>query len=70
MFLFKSIYIFIIYCINKLGEEEKLYWEKILHDREMKCTKQKETKKQRGRLKLINKAEKVLTKHVKFTQDE
>lgn len=53
-----------------LGEEEKLYWEKILRDRETKCTKQKGTKKQRGRSKLINKAEKLLAQHVKFSGDD
>lgn len=52
-----------------IGEEEKLYWEKITHDREIKCTKQKGTKKLRGRVKLINKAEKRLAQHVKFNTD-
>lgn len=52
-----------------IGDEEKAYWEKIERDREIKCVKQKGTKKQRGRVKLINKAEKLLAQHVKFTQD-
>jgi len=52
------------------GEEEKLYWEKILRDREIKCSKQKETKKLRGRNKLINKAEKTLAQHIKFVQGD
>lgn len=52
------------------GEEEKLYWEKILRDREIKCSKQKETKKPRGRNKLINKAEKTLAQHIKFVQGD
>lgn len=62
----QSPYLISIYVCNILGEEEKLYWEKILHDREIKCTKQKGAKKQRGRVKLINKAEKKLAQHVKF----
>lgn len=49
-----------------IGEEENLYWKKIARDREIKCTKQKGTKKPRGRTKLINKAEKKLAHHVKF----
>lgn len=53
-----------------IGEEEKAYWEKIEHDREIKCVKQKVTKKPRGRVKLINRAEKLLAQHVKFTQDD
>lgn len=53
-----------------LDDEEKLYWEKILRDRENKCLKQKGTKKQRGRLKLINKAEKRLSQHIKFVQED
>ncbi|XP_050541005.1 la-related protein 7 [Daktulosphaira vitifoliae] len=51
------------------GEDEKLYWEKILRDRENRFIKQKETKKPRGRSKLINKAEKQLAHHVKFTEN-
>lgn len=53
-----------------IGEEEKAYWDKISRDREIKCTKQKETKKPRGREKLINKAEKRLTQHVKFNPED
>lgn len=53
-----------------IGEEEKLYWNKVFCDRETRYLKQKETKKQRGRTKLINKAEKILTQHVKFKLDE
>ncbi|XP_060841502.1 la-related protein 7 [Rhopalosiphum padi] len=52
------------------GEEEKLYWDKILRDRETKCAKQKETKKPRGREKLIKKAEKRLAQHVTFNQED
>ncbi|XP_001949188.2 la-related protein 7 [Acyrthosiphon pisum] len=52
------------------GEEEKLYWDKISRDREIKCTKQKETKKPRGREKLIKKAEKRLAQHVTFNQED
>jgi len=51
-------------------EEEKVYWEKISRDREIKCTKQKGTKKQRGRTKLIKKVEKILAHHVKFEEDQ
>jgi len=53
-----------------IGEEEKLYWDKISRDREIKCTKQKETKKPRGREKLIKKAEKRLAQHVTFNQED
>jgi len=53
-----------------IGEEEKLYWDKILRDREMKCVKQKETKKPRGREKLIKKAEKRLAQHVTFNEED
>lgn len=52
-----------------IGEEEKVYWEKILRDREIKFTNQKHTKKPRGRIKLINKAEKRLAQHVTFTEE-
>ena len=53
-----------------IGEEEKLYWDKISRDREIKCSKQKETKKPRGREKLIKKAEKRLAQHVTFNQED
>lgn len=56
--------------IFMIGEEEKLYWDKILRDREMKCVKQKETKKPRGREKLIKKAEKRLAQHVTFNEED
>ncbi|XP_050432086.1 la-related protein 7 [Adelges cooleyi] len=52
------------------GEDESKYWEKILRDRETKCSKQKETKKPRGRSKLLNKAEKRLAQHVKFIEED
>ncbi|KAF3423602.1 hypothetical protein E2986_03952 [Frieseomelitta varia] len=49
------------------GEEEKMYWDKILHDREQKLSKKVKTK-QRGRNKLLKKAEKELGKHIKFDE--
>ncbi|KOX80581.1 La-related protein 7 [Melipona quadrifasciata] len=49
------------------GEEEKMYWDKILHDREQKLSEKVKTK-QRGRNKLLKKAEKELGKHIKFDE--
>ncbi|XP_031827273.1 la related protein 7 [Nomia melanderi] len=49
------------------GEEEQVYWDKILHDREEKLGK-KIRPKQRGRNKLLKKAEKELGKHIKFDE--
>ncbi|XP_043604311.1 la-related protein 7 [Bombus pyrosoma] len=49
------------------GEEEKVYWDKILHDREEKLSKKVKIK-QRGRNKLLKKAEKELGKHIKFDE--
>ncbi|XP_076162591.1 la related protein 7 [Ptiloglossa arizonensis] len=49
------------------GEEEKMYWNKILSDREEKLGK-KVKPKQRGRNKLLKKAEKELGKHIKFDE--
>lgn len=65
---FRRTNILQVYIIN-IGEEEKLYWEKIAQDREIKCTKQKGTNKQRGRTKLIKRAEKILAHHVKFEEE-
>lgn len=49
------------------GEEEKTYWDKISHDREEKLSKKVKIK-QRGRNKLLKKAEKELGKHIKFDE--
>ncbi|XP_003705365.2 la related protein 7 [Megachile rotundata] len=49
------------------GEEEKMYWDKILRDREEKLSKTVKIK-QRGRNKLLKKAEKELGKHIKFDE--
>ncbi|XP_034944207.1 la-related protein 7 [Chelonus insularis] len=49
------------------GEEEKAYWDKMMKDREEKLTK-KDRVKQRGRDKLLKKAEKELGKHIKFDE--
>lgn len=49
------------------GDEEKMYWDKILHDREEKLSKKVKIK-QRGRNKLLKKAEKELGKHIKFDE--
>ncbi|XP_076249186.1 la related protein 7 [Calliopsis andreniformis] len=49
------------------GEEEKMYWNKISEDREKKLGN-KIRPKQRGRNKLLKKAEKVLGKHIKFDE--
>lgn len=44
-----------------------MYWNKILQDREEKLNK-KVRVKQRGRSKLLKKAEKELGKHIKFDE--
>ncbi|XP_076278198.1 la related protein 7 [Lasioglossum baleicum] len=49
------------------GKEERDYWDKISHDREEKLGK-KIRPKQRGRTKLLKKAEKELGKHIKFDE--
>ncbi|XP_058788956.1 la-related protein 7 [Phymastichus coffea] len=49
------------------GEEDKSYWDKITRDREEKIGK-KVRVKQRGRDKLLKKAEKELGKHIKFDE--
>lgn len=51
------------------GDEEKQYWDKIIEDREMKLKKDT-GKKQRGRDKLLRKAEKALGKHIRFDNAE
>ncbi|XP_018307517.1 la-related protein 7 isoform X2 [Mycetomoellerius zeteki] len=50
------------------GDEEKLYWDKIVEDRMEKLSKKKRVK-QRGRDKLLKRAEKELGKCIKFDQD-
>ncbi|XP_043286533.1 la-related protein 7 [Venturia canescens] len=49
------------------GAEEKAYWDKMSQDREEKLGK-KDRVKQRGRDKLLKKAEKELGKHIKFDE--
>lgn len=49
------------------GKEEKAYWDKISQDRQDKFSK-KVRVKQRGRDKLLKKAEKELGKHIKFDE--
>lgn len=49
------------------GDEEKLYWDKMNKDREQKFEKRnRKENKQRGRDKLLKKAEKELGKHIRF----
>ncbi|ERL88996.1 la-related protein 7 [Dendroctonus ponderosae] len=48
------------------GDEEKAYWEKIENDRTVKFKKL--AKKQRGRDKLLKKAEKEAAKHLRFDE--
>jgi len=55
-------------CANFPGDEEKLYWDKIAEDRMEKLSKKKRFK-QRGRDKLLKRAEKELGKCIKFDQD-
>lgn len=52
------------------GEEEKSYWDKLLLDRAQKFKKDnsKGKKKQRGRDKLLKKANKVMATHIKFDE--
>ncbi|CAG9824166.1 unnamed protein product [Phaedon cochleariae] len=50
------------------GEEESLYWEKVQNDRSVKFAKN--VKKQRGRDKLLKKAEKERANHIKFEEGE
>lgn len=50
------------------GEEEKNYWEKIENDRIVKFKKL--SKKQRGREKLLKKAEKESAKHLRFDEND
>lgn len=49
------------------GDEEKQYWEKMTHDRDEKLGKRVRGK-QRGRDKLLKKAEKELGKHIRFDE--
>ncbi|XP_044013543.1 la-related protein 7-like [Aphidius gifuensis] len=49
------------------GDEEKLYWDKMNKDRAQKFEKKnRKENKQRGRDKLLKKAEKELGKHIRF----
>lgn len=48
------------------GEEEKNYWEKILKDRHEKMTNKSLRANQKGRTKLLKKAEKALGKRIRF----
>jgi La-related protein 7 len=60
---------FLIIYVNKFSDdEEKLYWDKIARDREEKLSTKRRVK-QRGRDKLLKKAEKELGKCIKFDQD-
>lgn len=54
-----------IICNILSGDEEQVYWDKMLKDRQDKFNKKIKVK-QRGRDKLLKKAEKVLGKHIKF----
>ena len=48
-----------------LGDEEKQYWKKIVDSRAAKLQKGKKVK-ERGKNKLVKKAEKALGKHIVF----
>lgn len=50
------------------GAQEKEYWDKIKSDMELKTSKDK--KKQRGRTKLLKRAERELGKHIRFDDSE
>lgn len=51
-----------------VNEEEKQYWEKIDTDRTVKLSRDR--KKQRGRDKLLKRAERELGKHIRFDETE
>lgn len=55
-------------CENFSDDEEKSYWDKIARDRKEKLSA-KQRVKQRGRDKLLKRAEKKLGKCIKFDQD-
>lgn len=57
-----NVFVFIV-----KGDEEHAYWEKISADRQDKVENKVRTK-QRGRDKLLKKAEKELGKHIKFDE--
>lgn len=59
---------FNVNCSFPIGEEEKLYWDKVSKDRENKI-KNKVRVKQRGRDKLTKKADRILGQHIKFDDD-
>lgn len=50
------------------GDNEKKYWDKIQNDRTVKISKT--VKKQRGRDKLLKKAEKLRVQHLRFNEGE
>lgn len=50
------------------GEEEKTYWDKINDNKNTKHAKEK--RKQRGRDKLLKRAERELGKHIRFDEPE
>ncbi|KAL0281644.1 UNVERIFIED_CONTAM: hypothetical protein PYX00_002568 [Menopon gallinae] len=52
------------------GEEEKEYWEKMKRDRCEKFGNKKKFNSKRGRNKLINKAEKLISKRIRLSVDE
>lgn len=62
------IYLLPLLRVNFPGDEEKSYWDKISEDRLEKLGKRKRVK-QRGRNKLLKRAEKELGKCIKFDKD-
>lgn len=53
------------------GKEEEQYWEKMKRDRAQKFSDQKKfNNKKRGRNKLVNKAEKLISKRIRLSVDE
>lgn len=52
------------------GEEEQEYWEKMKRDRSEKFGNKKKFNSKRGRNKLINKAEKLISKRIRLSVDE
>lgn len=52
------------------GEEEQEYWEKMKRDRCEKFENKKKFPKKRGRKKIIDKTEKLMSKRIRLSVDE
>lgn len=52
------------------GAEEQEYWEKMKRDRSEKFDQKKKFSKKRGRNKIIDKTEKLMSKRIRLSVDE